>query len=240
MLKFLPIDLTKLPLKNLIIVCLAGVCFASIHQCSNKSIELENNEGNWKFRYAMMVDSFETTVNSQGEAIALQEQLLINEKQAKDLLAMENSSLKEISSSTKTTTVTKVEKVFVPFSEVVSSGGLSDTNKVMSRSFGLSTEWYSLRGRVLSNGVSIDSMSISNEITTNIGWKKDKWYKPKYAVVEVKNTNPHTVVTGMKNVVVKPPKPKRISIGPSMGVTYSNGSIQPTISFSVQYNLLRF
>jgi hypothetical protein len=214
MFKFKPIDVTKLPYKNLIIVCLSGVCFASIYQCSDKAVELEHNEGNWKFRYASMVDSFETTVNDQGEQLAYQDQLLINEKQAKDLLAMENSSLKKLSSSTKTKTVTKIEKVYVPLGEVVSARELSDTNEINStdtvgssyRPFGLSTEWYSMQGKVFDDGLSIDSLSITNEITTNIGWKRDKWYKKKYAVVEVKNTNPYTQVTGMQNVVVKPPK----------------------------------
>jgi hypothetical protein len=216
MFKFKPIDLNKLPLKNLTIVCLACVCFVSIKSCSNKSLEIEANEGNWKFKYAAMVDSFSVERNEFGEQLAYQDQLLINEKQAKDLLAMENSSLKKIASSTKTKTVTKIKEVYIPFGEVVHARELSDTNEIEEsdlnaenyRPFGLSTEWYSLNGRVFSEGLIVDSLSIKNEITTNIGWKKDKWYKKKYAVVEVKNTNPHTEVTGMQNVVVRPPKKK--------------------------------
>jgi hypothetical protein len=164
----------------------------------------------------MMVDSFDVERNEFGEQLAYQDQLLINEKQAKDLLAMENSSLKKIASSTKTKTVTEIKEVYIPFGEVVHARELSDTNEIEEsdlnaenyRPFGLSTEWYSLNGRVFSEGLIVDSLSIKNEITTNIGWKKDKWYKKKYAVVEVKNTNPHTQVTGMQNVVVKPPKKK--------------------------------
>lgn len=213
MFKFKPIDVNKLPIKNLIIICLAGVCFASIKSCSDKSLEIESNEGTWKLKYASMVNDFETTVNDQGEQISTQEQLLINEKQAKELLAMENSSLKKIASSTKTRTVTKIKEVFIPLGEMVSARELGDTTQIDTispsyRPFGLSTEWYSLEGKVFDNSLTIDSLSIKNEITTNIGWKKDKWYKSKYAVVEVKNTNPYTSVTGMQNVVVKPKKKK--------------------------------
>jgi hypothetical protein len=214
MFKFKPIDVNKLPLKNLALICLSVICFVSIKQCSDNSVEIEHNEGNWKFKYSAMVDSFSTEVNEKGQQIATQEQLLINEKQAKDLLAMENSSLKKIASSTKIKTVTKVEKVYIPFNEVVHARELPDsienvdTLRSTYKPFGLSTEWYSMYGKVYDDGLSIDSLSMKNEITTNIGWKKDAWYKKKYSVVEVRNTNPYTRTTGMQNVVVKPAKKK--------------------------------
>lgn len=213
MFKFKSIDVSKVPFKNLLIVCLAIVCLTSVRECSNKSLEVENNEGNWKFKYAAIVDSFKVERNEFGEQLAYQEQLFINEKQAKELLAMENSSLKKIASSTKTKTVTKIKEVYIPFEEMVSARELSSDEVVdtMDRSykqFGLTTEWYAIKGKVFNKGISIDSLSIKNEITTNIGWKKDKWYKKKYAVVEVKNTNPYTEVTGLQNVVVQPPKKK--------------------------------
>jgi hypothetical protein len=163
----------------------------------------------------MMVDSFSTTVNKHGEELAYQDQLLISEKQAKELLAMENSALKKISSSTKTKTITKIKYVDIPLGEVVEAKvsidtTTGDTLKVTKpyKPFDLTTEWYSLSGKVFDKELTIDSMFIKNVLTTNIGWKKDKWYKSKYAVVEVKNDNPHTSVTGMQNVVVKPPKKK--------------------------------
>lgn len=215
MFKFKPIDVSKIPVKNLLIVCLCIVSLASMKECSNKSLELESNQGNWKFKYALMVDSFSTTVNDQGQQLAYQDQLLVSEKQSKELLAMENSALKKLNSSTKTKTVTVIKEVPVPLGDVVEAKISVDTvtgdTTEVTRSykpFDLSTEWYSLSGKVFDKELTIDSMFIRNVLTTNIGWKKDKWYKKKYAVVEVKNDNPYTSVTGMQNVVVKPPKKK--------------------------------
>jgi hypothetical protein len=210
MFKFKTIDVANIPFKNLLIVLLSIVCITSVRECSNKSLEVERAEGQWKFKYASMVKDYTTETNELGEQLAYQEQLLIDEKQAKDILKMENSSLKKIASSTKVKTVTKIKEVFIPFDEVVSARELSPTNEVdtTAKPFGLTTEWYSFNGKVLHNGIKLDSVSFNNKITTNIGWKKDKWYKKKYAVVEVKSSNPHTQVTGMQNIVVAPRKKK--------------------------------
>jgi hypothetical protein len=214
-----------------------------MRECKDKSLEVENNEGNWKFRYKAMVDSFSVERNELGEQIAYQDQLLINEKQAKEMLAMENSSLKKITSSTKVKTVTKLEKIYIPLEEIVDAKVMSSADTVVTtsyRPFELNTKWYSIRGKVLDQSILIDSLSTYEELTTNIGWKKDKFWKSKYAVVETKSLNPNTSIVGMQNVVVKPPKPKRISIGPNISLTYTGGKFVPQIGIGIQYDIIRF
>jgi hypothetical protein len=216
MFKFDSIDITKLPLKNLTILMLAVVSIVSIQQCSQKTLEIETNDGNWKFKYTMMVDSFEVKTNEQGDLLAYQAQLLVSNDQAKELLENENSELKKLSSHVKTKVVTEIKEVYIPFGEVVNARTVSDTNEVLIdtsdtkpyKPFGVTTSWYSLSGKVFDEGLIVDSLSVKNEITTNIGWKRDKWYKKKYAVVEIKSKNPHTQIVGVQNVTVRPDRKK--------------------------------
>jgi len=246
-----PIDINNLPIKNLLIVCLTAFCLYSVKSCSDKGLEIERTEGQWKFKYAMMSDSFKVENNNLGEQVAFQEQLIISEKDANALLAMENSGLKKLKSSTKVITRTEIKEIFIPFNNVSEAkvatyiGEEGDTIKYTPKTFLTpSNKWYSIGGRVMRDGVNIDSVHFVNEFTTNIGWKKDKGIKnilkSKYAVVETINKNPYTEITGVKNVIVAPPKSKRISIGPQIGITYSGGQFVPTVGVGVQFNLIRF
>jgi hypothetical protein len=229
MFKFKPIDINKLPIKNLMIVCMAVISIVSIRQCSQKTLEIESNNGDWKFKYAMMKDSFNTTINAQGEMIAFQDQMIVDERAGKELLKQENSELKELASHVKVHTNTVIKEVYVPLErETVSAREVEFDSTIVGdsveiRKFMIGDEWYGIKGRITPNAIAFDSVSFKEELTTNIGWKRDKWYKSKYAVIEVKSANPYTKVEGLQNVVVKEKKKLYQTMGFKVGIGILTG-----------------
>lgn len=78
---------------------------------------------------------------------------------------------------------------------------------IIPKGFSLKDKWYSFDGRVLKNGLMMDSLKITNESSVTVGWKNAGFLGlRKEPVVEIKNTNPYLSVTKMNNVVVKKKK----------------------------------
>ena len=220
MFTFKKIDLNKLPVKNLIIISCLIVIALMVRECSVSSIEAEANDGGWKLKYTAMVDSFTTETNALGEKVVIQDQLIISSKQANDMLAMENSSLKKLASSSSVRTVTKIVKIPTDMGmatidakeipEEFRGDSISEDSTITVDTFHAGDEWFSLDGKVYNKRVFIDSLIFRDKITTNIGWRRDKGFKnlfkAKRAVVETKSANPHVSITGVQNVVVQDDK----------------------------------
>lgn len=78
---------------------------------------------------------------------------------------------------------------------------------IIPKKFSLKDKWYSIDGKVLRDGLLMDSLKISNESSVTIGWKNAGFLGlKKEPMVEIKNTNPYLSVTKMNNVVVKKKK----------------------------------
>jgi hypothetical protein len=78
---------------------------------------------------------------------------------------------------------------------------------IIPKKFSLKDKWYSFDGKVLRDGLLMDSLKISNESSVTIGWKNAGFLGlKKEPMVEIKNTNPYLSVTKMNNVVVKKKK----------------------------------
>lgn len=78
---------------------------------------------------------------------------------------------------------------------------------IIPKKFSLKDKWYSIDGKVLRDGLLMDSLKISNESSVTIGWKNAGFLGlKKEPIVEIKNTNPYLSVTKMNNIVVKKKK----------------------------------
>jgi hypothetical protein len=78
---------------------------------------------------------------------------------------------------------------------------------IIPKRFSVKDKWYSIDGKVLRDGLLMDSLKITNESSVTIGWKNAGFLGlKKEAMVEIKNTNPYLNVTKMNNVVVKKKK----------------------------------
>lgn len=69
-------------------------------------------------------------------------------------------------------------------------------------------EWLNIVGHHTYNKVSFDTISFRNEFDVIIGSKREKWYKRRNQVVELKSYSPYTEVVYVNNVVTKDSKTK--------------------------------
>lgn len=64
-------------------------------------------------------------------------------------------------------------------------------------------DWVAIKGSYSSNEVLLDTISMKNEFDVILGYKKEKWYKKRDPVVELKSYSPYTEVVYVNNVVTK-------------------------------------
>ena len=188
-------------------ICIILV-FAYFHTCHTKNKEVKEYKENIAFANKMLNDNQSTwrrDSSLMGEEIAVQKALFLNEKEAKDLALIENQRLKKVKSEVKVVTKTKIEQIYIPVHDTftVVKG---DTRR--SRNFGIDQKWYALHGKVLPDQVLIDSMMSKSEVVVTTGYEKQKGlFKKSILVVDVKDKNPHSQITGLYNVQV--PKRKK-------------------------------
>lgn len=204
------------------IVLIVLVMFLFFERCSERKerekllSELSNYKiGSKAFEIERRKDS--TTIAQQGQTILSQ-----NEAIKIGLLKLDGE-IKKVQSQVYQQQKIKIQNVPVPYvpdgfsdttgwyskikkgeksSELLDS--LINNSVVVPKKFKLENKWYNLDGKVKKDGILIDSISLENESTVTVGWKKTGFLKLKREpIVEIKNTNPYLQVTNMNNVVVK-------------------------------------
>lgn len=68
------------------------------------------------------------------------------------------------------------------------------------------TEWFSISGRSTNKGITINNIDIPNKPSLVVGYKRDKFLGPKYAIVTISNTNPKIINSGLESYIIKPKK----------------------------------
>jgi hypothetical protein len=191
-----------------------GVIIAvfSLRGCYNQQSIINDNNEAWRQLEKQRTDSLTKIINEKGEEIATQEQLVITEKQAKEMALLENERLKKIKSKVKIKTVTKIKHIWIPYDTTIFIHDTLSDSSFTARAFSVGDEWYNVKGITMKKGIYIDNISFNNELSTTIGYKKDKGlkniFKSSYPVVEVKNNNPYSSTVAMENIVIKPKKKK--------------------------------
>ncbi len=138
----------------------------------------------------------------------VQNQLLSTERNARILAEDKAKQFKKISQ------VTKVQLQVVHDTLLAT---YTDTDTIykavpIGTEFNYQTKWDTIQGKVDSTGIEI-TKNITNlgELTTIVGYEKQGLFKKAKPVVMVSTENPNVRITGMSNVVVKQPKPKRLA-----------------------------
>jgi hypothetical protein len=196
-------------------IVIALLILFNLKGCYDSDKELKKHAKLWGYKEQMYLHNEETLVRDtteKGEELVTQRTLAVTKGSELEKALIENTRLKNIKSQIKVVTKTEVRDVFIPFSTIDSSGVDSIPGSKAPRVFRVDNKWYGISGKVLSNGVNIDSLYFNNEISVTVGYKKDKgmkhlFQKP-YPVVEVVNANPHSKVGELYNVTVEP-KPKK-------------------------------
>lgn len=145
-----------------------------------------------------------------GELI-MQRQLNVDLASAKDLLLIKNNQLKNQIAQISTETITKIDSVFIYYTDTINSEFDSDKFIEIPRSFGITTDYYSITGEVRKNGI-LAVPSVRNFQTITIGESRQDgafaFLKDKIPVIQIENKNPYTETISMENVIIvkKPPK----------------------------------
>jgi hypothetical protein len=170
---------------------------------------------------------YKTKVLEDSSTIASQTQTILSQDEAIKLgLLKLEGDIKKVQSQVRQGQTINIDSVpipFVPDNFADTSGWMvrlrqGDSSKatldsllansiIIPKKFSLKDKWYSIDGKVLRDGLLMDSLKISNESSVTIGWKNAGFLGlKKEPMVEIKNTNPYLSVTKMSNVVVKKKK----------------------------------
>jgi hypothetical protein len=161
-----------------------------------------------------------------------QNQLLSTERNARILAEDEAKRFKKISQVTKVVVKVVKEPILAEYTNKPKVKDTSDHftdigNMVdcipIGTEFAYQTKWDTIQGKVDSTGIQI-TKNVTNlgELTTIVGYEKQGLFKKSKPVVLVTTENPSVRITGMSNVVVKQPKPKRLAwliSGIAVGIT---------------------
>jgi cell division protein FtsL len=156
---------------------------------------------------------FKSTIDKNGREMVEQRQQILSLKVAlKNNLLEKEKYMKSISSQTKVGTITKIEKVFVPYEvekKIFVDTNTFDTTYYVKTPIPVSWKdsWNFFGGVVKHDGFHIDSFGSENKMRITIGEKKRGMFRKAEPIVEIKNENPKTRVTAMTNITIKQKPP---------------------------------
>jgi hypothetical protein len=77
-------------------------------------------------------------------------------------------------------------------------------------------------------------------VLTKIVREGNIFNRKRYIQIDARNANPYNIIEGMKVYRLPAPKPKKIGIGPQVGVTLDgSGKIKPFAGIGISYTLIR-
>lgn len=170
---------------------------------------------------------FKTKILADSSKLSVQSQTILSQQEAISLgLLKLEGDIKTVQSQVRQSQKIRVDSVFVPYvidnpidtagwlkeikngqasKELIDS--LMNNSVIVPKLFIKENKWYNLSGKVQKEGVLVDSLSIVNESSVTVGWKKTGFLGlKKEPLVEIKNTNPYLEVTKMNNVVIEKKK----------------------------------
>lgn len=104
------------------------------------------------------------------------------------------------------------------------------------KAFSYKDDWTVINGTLFQDSVKI-KYQVTDSLTFVTYYKKQGLFKPKRLMVDGISYNPHSRITGLKNITVAQPPRKRFGVGPYIGIGI-DGKIN--IGFGAQYSVLRF
>ena len=128
-------------------------------------------------------------INEKGEELASVNSLVL--KQSKELSeqASEIDRLQTLSSQTRVITNTVFSDVEVP---IIDTLIVENIDTVYVRSAAYSDEWLTFRARVLPSALKLDTVSITNRFTLEIGYEKQGLFKKPVPRAYLLSENPYT------------------------------------------------
>ena len=178
-------------------------------------------------QYQLGEKAFTKKINADSSTIVQQEQTILTEKEAIKLgLLKLEGEIKKAQSQVRQTQLIKYDSILVAYvpdnfidsskwlfkfkngfksNDVIDS--LIANSIIVPKSFATKSKWFSINGKVNKENVLIETLSIPNESSVTVGWKRTGFlWLGKKQFVEVKNTNPYLSVVKLSNVVIEKKK----------------------------------
>ena len=176
--------------------------------------------------YQLGEKTFKKKMLDDSSTIAKQTQTILSQDEAMKLgLLKLDGDIKKVQSQVRQSQTINIDSVPIPFipSNFADTSGwmvkikqgdssravldsLLANSIIIPKGFSLKDKWYSVDGKVLRQGIILDSLRIENESSVTVGWKKSFLGLKSEPLVEIKNTNPYLSVSKMSNVIIKKKK----------------------------------
>jgi hypothetical protein len=165
-----------------------------------------------------------------------------NEKLTKIIDTLEY--IKKPTIITKIRTVTKIDTVYIPFTNPETRNIQDIVYLKTPQPFFKIDKWYSIRGTINKDGIFFDSLSYRNDFYVATGTQDHgsfikNVFKANRTIVTVKDNNPYTVTKTLQQTVVNTPK-NRWHLGPNASLFYDGEKFVPTVGLGVTYSIFSF
>jgi hypothetical protein len=181
----------------LLLTLLLAVIGVTQKQCSENKTLLEDIE---KLRDFESEAQFYKTKN--GELIAYNNTITVSmealRRERSQLVSqIENMRIKNPQMVVTTTTTTRIDSVFIPFSEEI------PCDDFMTEFKHKDSIWFVIQGRVSQDGVFVDNVVIDNQTLWVLGTKRNGLFRRNETIVAITNTNPYVNVNTIEPIIIR-------------------------------------
>ena len=147
--------------------------------------------------------AYQETINKEGDRVIEQEQIILSQSDAIQQGLLEIDKLKRVNSQVHVITETVIDTIMVTHTDTVVEVIDGYSYLKLPQSYSFSDEFLILNAEVNEIGLNIDNISIFNESTITVGYKRGGFLKPLSPVIQIKNTNPYMQTHSVSNVVIE-------------------------------------
>lgn len=141
--------------------------------------------------------TLQVELNEKQEELASVNSLALEQSKELSKQASEIDRLETLSSQTRVTTQTVFQEVKIP---VIDTIVVVNTDTVYTRLASYSDKWLSFNARVFPNELKIDSISIINKFTLEVGFEKQGVFKKPVPRAYLLNKNPYTRINEITSI----------------------------------------
>lgn len=226
------------------IVCVLGICFLIFNNKQNsRAIQRQETI------ISELTDELKSSRTKEGKQVfeksaAIAERDQIKAAYTKDLARIKKefnikeknllAVIKAKSESHYLGEVAKVDTIFV--------AGRDSTEKVAALTASDSTKWLQIKV-TLSPHTFVYGVHTNDSITYAFGYEKrkvqGKLFKQKTLLINGKNENPYSTVTGLTSFVIVDERPDILTIGPSVQAYLAEGEVKYSVGVSLQVPVIK-
>ena len=143
------------------------------------------------------------TIDDDGNKLVHQEQIIMSQKHAIASGLLEVEKLKEISSQVSIVTNTIIDTIVISHVDTVIREINGNSFLKLPQQYAFANEYLNFKANISKVGLSVEDITIFNEMTITIGKERQGLFKPLKPVVNIKNTNTYIHTTDVSNIVIE-------------------------------------